>query len=246
MRPGRCTLVLLPGLDGTGQLFDDFIAALGPDIDIIVAAYPLDALLSYTELASVARTFIPADRPYFLLGESFSGPIAITIAAASPPGLRGMILCCSFARNPRPILAWARPLIALFPLMALPLALLSHFLLGRFASPHLRLALAQTLAKVAPAVLRQRAVAALGVDVSQRLSAIAVPLLYLRASEDRVVPKSASDEVAAWAPVTRIVDLVAPHFLLQALPSAAASAVADFMAALIPAGNTPDPAPKNI
>src|SRR5512143_111507 len=99
------TLVLLPGLDGTGRLFGDFIAALGQDIDVIVASYPADTPLDYAELEPLVRAMLPTDRDYVLLGESFSGPLAISLAASAPPGLRGLVLCCSVARSPLPALA---------------------------------------------------------------------------------------------------------------------------------------------
>ena len=226
---GVVTLVLLPGLDGTGRLFDDFIAALGPDVDAIVASYPTDQALSYAELEPIARSFLPADRPFFLLAESFSGPLGVAIAAAPPPGLMGLILCCSFVRSPRPWLALARPLARVFPLAALPLSLLSFFLLGRFASTPRRATLAATLAMVAPDALRRRAQEALAVDASALLARVKIPLLYLRAGEDRLIPKSVGDGVAAQAPQTQIVELPAPHFLLQTLPAAAATVVTRFM-----------------
>jgi hypothetical protein len=97
-------LVLLPGLDGTGLLFEDFVAALGSDVDVVVARYPTDRPLDYANLEQIARSFIPPNIPFVLLGESFSGPIALSIAASSPPGLLGVIMCCSFARNPYPCL----------------------------------------------------------------------------------------------------------------------------------------------
>ncbi len=222
-------LVLLPGLDGTGLLFANFAAALRPDVEIIVVPYPPDAALDYSELEPIVRSFLPKDQPFFLLGESFSGPIAISIAASRPSGLLGLVLCCSFARSPRPSLSLLRPLLAIAPVAALPLGLLSFFLLGRFSSPALRRSLAESLAQVSPSALRARARAVLSVDVSALLTRVDVPVLYLRASEDRVVPESASQSVVALAPTAKVVDFPAPHFLLQVLPLQAAVAIREFM-----------------
>jgi len=222
-------LVLLPGLDGTGLLFADFAASFGSDVKIIVVSYPTDAAVGYSELEPVARSFLPKDQPFFLLGESFSGPIAISIAASRPPGLLGLVLCCSFARSPRPALAVLRPLLAVAPVAALPLALLSFFVLGRFASSALRRSLAESLAQVSPSALRARARAALSADVSASLPCVGVPVLYLRASEDRVVPRSAAQSIVALAPAAKVLEFPAPHFLLQVLPSQAAVAVREFM-----------------
>lgn len=223
------TLVLLPGLDGTGLLFADFVTALGPDIRTIVVSYPPDVPLGYGELEPIARSFLPQDEPFFLLAESFSGPIAVAIAASSPPGLLGVILCCSFARNPLPALAPARFALGAVPVAALPMPLLSFFVLGRYATSTLRAALAQSIARVAPAVLRRRAQAALSVNSVALLAQIKLPVLYLRASEDRIVFKAASELVQGHLPQTVVVDFPAPHFLLQVMPVPAAAAVAEFM-----------------
>jgi pimeloyl-ACP methyl ester carboxylesterase len=114
------TLVLLPGLDGTGQLFAEFVKVLGPHIDTLVVPYPKDRALGYDELETLVLAALPTAGPFVVLGESFSGPLAIRIAARAPPGLAAVILSASFAKNPYPWLGWARPLAAWLPLKALP------------------------------------------------------------------------------------------------------------------------------
>ena len=88
-------------MDGTGIELADFVAALAPELEAIVVTYPNDRPMDYAGHEVVARASLPIDRPFVLLGESYSGPIAISIAASAPPGLIGLVLCCSFARNPR-------------------------------------------------------------------------------------------------------------------------------------------------
>lgn len=224
-------LVLLPGLDGTGLLFEDFVAALGSDVDVVVANYPPDRPLDYANLEQIARSFIPPNTPFVVLGESFSGPIALSIATSSPPGLLGVIMCCSFARNPLPVLAPVRSLLWLLPLKLIPLSVFDFFLMGRFSTARLRALLARALAKISPAVLRERACAALAVDQTTALRKVRVPLLYLRAREDRMVGKSASQWVLAQSADAQLVEFEAPHFLLQTLPAEAAAIVSEFVAA---------------
>ena len=86
------TLVLLPGMDGSGLFFRDFIAALGPSVRTVVVAYPPDRALDYAALEAIAHQSIPADQPFILVGESFSGPIAIGLAALWPERLAGLVL----------------------------------------------------------------------------------------------------------------------------------------------------------
>lgn len=227
-RHHKPALVLLPGLDGTGSLFRDFCHALNASIATIVVSYPRDDGADYTELEGVARSFLPRSQPFVLLGESFSGPIAISIAASRPAGLRGLILSCSFARNPLPALSPLRHLVRFLPVRAAPVAALAWLVVGRFATPHLKSALADALSGVPPSVIRRRLRAVLEVDVSALLAQVDVPVLYLRASEDRLVPRSASAALSAL-PRIRIVEVEGPHALLQARPSAAAAHVHAFL-----------------
>lgn len=222
-------LVLLPGMDGTGELFSEFLEALDPGLQPIVVSYPPDKPLDYSQLESIVRSRLPSDQPFVLLGESFSGPIAISIAASAPRGLRGLVLCCSFARNPRPIFGFLRSVVAFLPVRQFPSSILSFVLLGRFSSPQLSTALKQVLAWISPAVLRARLRAVLSVDVVPQLSAVRVPVLYLRATEDRVVPSAAYQLISRLLPDTKIAELEAPHFLLQAAPNAAAQQVRAFV-----------------
>ncbi len=43
------TLVLLPGMDGTGCLFADFVSALGSEFETILVRYPSDEPLGYND-----------------------------------------------------------------------------------------------------------------------------------------------------------------------------------------------------
>ena len=56
------TLVLLPGLDGTGNLFTDFVAALPPTLIARTVRYPADRFLTYTDLLTYLRDVIPTTR----------------------------------------------------------------------------------------------------------------------------------------------------------------------------------------
>jgi len=221
-------LVLLPGLDGTGFLLRSFREALDPTVSSVIVPYPRKRDLDYDRLEGIARSFLPRRNPFTLLAESFSGPIAISIAASRPTGLCGLILACSFARNPRRSLAPLQPLIRCLPVLAMPTGLLAWPSLGRFATPALRSGLADALSRVSPSVIRSRLRAVLRVDVSALLARVDVPVLYLRASEDRLVPRSASDELSAM-PRIRFAEVEGPHFLLQAKPSAAAAHVQAFL-----------------
>lgn len=151
------TLVLLPGMDGTGELFAPFLAALSPGCESAVVAYPTSEPFDYAQLESIVRAVLPVDGPYVLLAESFSGPIAISIAASTPSLLKGLVLCASFVRNPQPSFTGLRFLLPALPSTMVPMRILDYLLLGRFSTPALRAALAGSLRKVSSAALHEDA-----------------------------------------------------------------------------------------
>jgi pimeloyl-[acyl-carrier protein] methyl ester esterase len=225
------TLVLLPGMDGTGLLFRLFIEAMGEatEFDIQTIAYPAREPLGYAALTDLAFNALPRTGPLVILGESFSGPIAVALAARCGERVQGVVLCCSFARNPRPRWAWSMPLVRWTPLPPLPASLVAAALFGRHSTAPLRALLARAMAGIAPNVLRARLIAAGSVDESTKLAALRAPLLYLRAREDRIVPASALALVRQLRPDARVAAFDAPHALLQACPAESAAVVNAFV-----------------
>jgi pimeloyl-ACP methyl ester carboxylesterase len=229
----KVTLLLLPGLEGSGTLFAPFVSALenklGAEVHIKVVHYPTSGAHSYAELEAIARAAVPADGAYFVLGESFSGPIAVGLAAGASPRCKGLILCATFVRNPVPLLRLTKPLLSVLPLSAGRLQLAIYFLLGPFCTPALRAMLAPPIAKISSQAVRTRLRAVLDVDVAAKFAKLRLPVLYLRAAHDRTVPKSASELVLQLRPDAQVVQLDAPHFLLQTVPGEAAEVVAGFV-----------------
>jgi pimeloyl-ACP methyl ester carboxylesterase len=222
-------LVLLPGMDGTGELFAPFLAALGPEVAVRIVRYPTAKALGYAELAAIVEAALPQAEPYVLIAESFAGPIAIALAASHAARLRGLVLCCSFARNPRPAFSALGFLVPALALAPRPLGPIGWLLLGRFATAPLRAALGKALRQVPGAVLTARLRAVLAVDASAAFAAVKVPILYLRAARDRLVPAAASQHLLRLKPEMRLVEFDAPHFLLQAVPAEAVRIVRAFV-----------------
>ena len=77
-----------------------------------------------------------------------------------------------------------------------------------------------------PAVLRRRAAILNRVDVTGLLPAIDNPVLCLRASRDRVVPAAHGAMLARRLTNARLIDIDAPHLLLQCRPEECAELVA--------------------
>jgi pimeloyl-ACP methyl ester carboxylesterase len=208
-------------MDGTGEMFAPLVRALGAEIPTRVVRYP-DRAMDYAAHEEFARANLPAEGPFVVLGESFSGPIAVSIAASAPAGMRGYVLCGSFVCSPTPTLKRLGPLAALFSPKLMPQAMAASYLMGRHATPELRQALSRALDSVSSSALTARLKAIANVDVRATAQRIRLPGLYLRATEDRVVKESASRIFMSHVANARVVDLEGPHHLLQTKPTEAA------------------------
>ncbi len=185
--------------------------------------------MGYTELESLVRQELPRGERYVLLAESFSGPIAIRVAADPPPDLVGLILCGTFARNPLPWLGPLRALAVRVPFKSLPRWLRAPLLWGsgdpRRAPPGPE----RASAAVSRAVIRRRLQEVLTVDASMHVAAIELPTLILRATRDRIVPRAASRLLVQRARRALLADIEGPHLLLQSRPAESAAAVLRFL-----------------
>lgn len=225
-------IVLLPGMDGTGKMFAAFLSCLTEKLRPVVISYPPNQAFGYTELEAYVQDHLPKNESFILLAESFSGPVAISLASSKPAGLIGVILCCTFARNPVPIF---RFLINLMPKMVMNAKLATMgapLLFGRYSTKELRVQLEMALHSIPGSTLMARMKAVIGVDVSKKAQEINVPTLYVQASEDRIVPKSAGHLLQSLTKGMHVVKLSGPHLLLQTRPREAASIIEHFAAEL--------------
>jgi pimeloyl-ACP methyl ester carboxylesterase len=216
-------------MDGTGKMFRPLIEHLPKEWDIRVVSYTPDRPLGYDQLTKEASQAIPATGPYFLLGESFSGPIAISLAESADERLKGVILCCTFMRSPISALKYIGGFLSKLSVSLIPRFILEAILFGRFRSEPLSRLLTETLDIVSDEALSKRVIEIRDIDVSEKLRNIKTPLIYLRATEDRLVGPKEALAISSIAKHTTIVDLSGPHCLLQASPAAAAEKISDFV-----------------
>ena len=225
-------LILLPGLDGTGVLFEPLAAAMPRHIEPIVVAYPNDPPLGYDELTELVASRLPASEPFTLLGESFSGVVALRVAARRPAALAGVILCGAFVRNPTWLPRHARAAVGawLFPFWKR--SIIARLRLGREPSAPLLALFRKALALAGGAAVARRAREILTVDAEAELLACEAPILYLAGARDFVVPSRNLRHILRLRGDVRTVTLNAPHWLLQTVPIEAAKAIAEFVRSL--------------
>jgi pimeloyl-[acyl-carrier protein] methyl ester esterase len=224
------TLVLLPGMDGSDKLFEPLRATAPDGVEAIAIGYPPGPNNRYEDLLAGVRARLPTDRPFYLLGWSFSGPLVLLAAAERPRGLRGVILAASFVKTPVPYLPrWARHLATPALFRFYPAASRAKALLGGYGTPEVRRLLAEAHAFAGAEALAGRARAALSIDATDALVACPVPVLYLRARNDGVIPSSRADQAARALPSLEIADIDGPHLALVTHPTAAWAALTAFM-----------------
>ena len=223
-------IVLLPGLDGTGTLFRPFLPYIEPSLRPIVVRYPENEQLGYDALLDIVIRALPTQEPFVILGESFSGPLALMAAATRPPGLEAVVLCATFIRNPLWIRAsFLRHLVHPSLFRFYPLFSAVKTVIGGYSSPELRASIAAAVAAVSPRVVAHRVHEVLEVDASAPLQSCTVPILYLRGNRDLVVPGHNAREVAAASKLVTVTTLKSPHLILQTRPLEAATAIVRFL-----------------
>jgi pimeloyl-ACP methyl ester carboxylesterase len=218
-------------MDGTGELFRGFVAALPGEIQTQIVRYPSDACFSEAGLADLIRSAMPTTEPYVLLAESFSSPLAIQYAATKPENLKGLVLCAGFASSPvRVLTRFAGSLMApILARMALPAFAIRTCLIGWDASDDLLAAVRLTVSSVRPAVIASRIRFVLACDVRKQLGDIAVPMLYIQANQDRLIPGVCVKEIHRIKPEMAVKAIDGPHLILQREPQRTAEMVAEFV-----------------
>lgn len=224
-------LVLLPGLDGTGELFSPFIETF-PDRDrISVISYPTDYHIPFEQLEDYIIARLPNDRPMIILGESYSGPVALKLAARNDLNILAVILVATFARFPLTPIKFVSRLLPLSLLLRLPIPafIIRYFCFGAKTTQALSQQLRNSVRSNKPGILARRARDGATVNVTSLLGNINKPCLYIRASKDKLVPVQAMYELQGYLPDLVTMTIDGPHFILQTEPQKCRKTIQGFL-----------------
>jgi pimeloyl-[acyl-carrier protein] methyl ester esterase len=202
----RVPVIALPGMDGTGELLDEFARITLSRFDLHVI--PLGHGATYEELVALIDPQLP-QTPFVLIAESFSGPLAVTLA--STRCVSRLVLVNSFLVRPRWKLFRMLPFAAIFS-METPRWFVRTFVLNGARSAELVEQARRVFRTVRPQILARRMRTLLSMD---EVFSTDVPTLYLRGNADRLVPDSVVRKTLERLPSHTIVTLDAPHLLLQ-------------------------------
>lgn len=227
-------LVLLPGMDGSGELFRGLTAALPEELESEALWYPADNYMTYGELAGTLRGAIPVDEPFVLVTESYGAPLAVLIAALDPPNLKGLVLSAGFVTSPlrgwRRTLAW--DLAPVYSHISLPGTVARYLMVGDAAPKPLVESVKGACSWLTPKVVAGRVREMLNVDVRAELAQVKVPVVYVQPSRDRLVDAACLQEMLAVKD-GRVVTVDAPHLALQSEPVVCAEMLAGFVRELV-------------
>jgi pimeloyl-ACP methyl ester carboxylesterase len=223
------TLVLMPGMDGGGELLREFVAALPEGMVVETLRYPAEVWVPGREMAKTLAAGLPKE-PFVLVAESYGTGLAVRLAGMRPVGLRGVVLCAGFCTSP--LLGWKRwAAMRLAPALGhvgLPGWVVRRWLVGEDATAGLVEAVVAAVSWVEPKVLAARVREALRSNVLADLALVRVPVLYVQPTQDRVVDPECLEEIRR-VKAGRTLAIDGPHLLMQTQPELVAEVVMGFV-----------------
>jgi pimeloyl-ACP methyl ester carboxylesterase len=187
-------LVLVPGMDGTGQLFYRQVPSLARTFRTATYALrsharSMDTLVD--DLGHVIDTVAPDTRRALVVGESFGGALAMSFALARPEQVSALVVLNSFPYfAPQFRLRLARYGLALLPWGAM--ALIRRATAFRLHSAHTHRDEMRRFMELTAAASRDgylnRLQLLMSYDVRDRLHELRSPTLFLAAEQDHLVP----------------------------------------------------------
>jgi pimeloyl-ACP methyl ester carboxylesterase len=187
-------VILVPGMNGTGELFYRQVPRLQRSYRVATYSLRDDAEsieLLAADLAQTVDVVAPVERRAVIVGESFGGAIALTLALRYPEHVGGLVILNSFPYfAPQVRLRLAIAGLTVLPWGAMPLV--RHLTAFRLHSPHTdRAEVKQFIALTAHAT-RDGYINRLKLlrrfDVRDRLHQILEPALFLASEHDHLVP----------------------------------------------------------
>ena len=190
-------VVLVPGLDGTGDLFYRQTPRLARSYRVATyalrdSATRMDVLVN--DLAQVIDQTAPVERRAIIIGESFGGALALTLALTDPARVSALVILNSFPHfSPQ-----LRLRAAIYGLKVMPwgaMQLSRRLTAFRLHSKHTHRREVRRFIELTVSATRDGYVGRLGLlrsyDVRDRLHSLQSATLFLASERDHLVPSVA-------------------------------------------------------
>jgi pimeloyl-ACP methyl ester carboxylesterase len=186
-------VVLVPGMDGTGELFYRQVPLLQTSYAVATYALRDDAATLEVlagDLKSVIEQVAPATRRAIVVGESFGGAIALTLALTSPEHVSALVILNSFPYfAPQFLLKLGIAGLTILPWGAM--SLIRHASAFHLHSRHTQRQELKRFIELTARATRNGYINRLRLlrsyDVRDRLNEIRCPTLFLAADQDHLV-----------------------------------------------------------
>ena len=226
MKDGNQKIFLMPGFDGTGRLFAPIKPLLASNV--VVVQYKDEC--AFNDYVESVAALLPASNAV-LIAESFSGPVALALMAHYPERIKCGVLCATFAISPFRFftrLSQFMPSVFFGPNPTQP-TMLRTFCLDRESDPALIPSAVSVIRSVPAGTIKSRLKVLADIDLRPLLSHIAIPVLYLQATQDKIVSHHLSRELVQGLSNVIVRKIDGPHLLLQARPEKCAKIINSFI-----------------
>ncbi len=209
-------VVLIPGMDGTGMLFDPFIESAPDGVEVITVPLLQDSAAGYVDQAQHVIDRI-GNEPIVLVAESYSGMVAYSMLKIGCENIRHIIFAASFISSP----SWMASIAKYFPVSAIkskivPSAIMGKFLFGRYSTPSLIAQFYGALNHVTNDVLSHRLNQIATIACPD--TTIEIPCTYIRPKGDKLVSKGALEPFQRLCHKLTVHEVDGAHFVLQTNP----------------------------
>ena len=216
MQKTKPKIVLLPGMDGTGILFEPFLECAPDDVDISFIKLPQNKDYKYTDYAKYISQQIGSD-PTIIVAESYSGMIAYELLHTQKCDIRHILFAASFLSRPTKLAALLKPI----PIQLLRLFLKFRFMIGfvlfgRYKTSKLLDLFYQALSDIPDSTLKNRINQVANLEIPKNI--IKIPCSYIRPANDNLVSKTAINIIESKCDTLDRYDVDGTHFILQTNP----------------------------
>jgi pimeloyl-ACP methyl ester carboxylesterase len=218
-------LVLLPGMDGTGELFSYILEYL-KEFDTQVISLPQTGSQDYPTIINYIKSKLP-NQEFTLIAESFSGALAAELAKEHLPNLKKIAFVATFLSPPNAALLSIAAKLPLKSLSKVPLAkyIQKQLFIGKSAKPEL-VDLFQSILNKLPSEILSNRIKTMQ-DLAFSTESLDIPCLYIQALSDRLVSANKYSEFQQYFSNIKLVQFEGPHFIMQTKPRECAIAIAE-------------------
>jgi pimeloyl-ACP methyl ester carboxylesterase len=218
----KLKIILLPGMDGAGKLFEPLRSLL--PLSTIVISLPQSGSQTYVFLASHIAEQLPNEE-FIIVAESFSGPIAALLSEKSLENLKGIVFVATFLSCPKPALVSLAKRLPLKSLLSIPFAkaFISRYLLSGFNYS----IFSEALKGVPNSILKERLSSIHSLNMEKIRSDL--PSIYISAKSDCLVSSSHISLFQQSFSNLQVEYVQGTHFLLQSNPKACSEIIRKFV-----------------